>query len=115
MDPWRVSHFKSKKFREAFPGADEYLEAILHTFPHVVPDPILPGASEYMRKLSFEITEALAKRKSPKEALDSAAVEWDKITDRRGRDKQKALWSEKLAEMKSVGIEYHPEWAAKAK
>ena len=34
---------------------------------------------------------------------------------RRGRDKQKALWSEKLAEMKSVGIEYHPDWAAKAK
>ena len=115
MDPWRVSHFKSKKFRESFPGADEYLEAILKTFPHVVPDPILPGASEYMRKLSFEITEALAKRKSPKEALDSAAVEWDKITERRGRDKQKALWSEKLAEMKSVGIEHHPDWAQKAK
>jgi hypothetical protein len=50
-----------------------------------VPDPILPGANEYQRKLSFEITEALAKRKSPKEAVDSAAVEWDKITDRRGR------------------------------
>jgi multiple sugar transport system substrate-binding protein len=115
MDPWRVSHFKSEKFRKAFPGADEYLDAILKTFPHVVPDPILPGASEYMRKLSFEITEALAKRKSPKEALDSAAAEWDKITDRRGRDKQKALWGEKMAEMKSVGIEYHPDWAAKAK
>ena len=81
----------------------------------MVPDPILPGASEYMRKLSFEITEALAKRKSSKEALDSAAAEWDKITDRRGRDKQKALWGEKMTEMKSVGIEYHPDWAAKAK
>jgi multiple sugar transport system substrate-binding protein len=115
MDPWRNSHFKSEKFRKAFPGADEYLDAILKTFPTVVPDPILPGASEYMRKLSFEITEALAKRKSPKEALDSAAAEWDKITERRGRDKQKALWSEKLAEMKSVGIEYHPDWAQKAK
>jgi hypothetical protein len=51
----------------------------------------------------------------PKEALDAAAREWDKITERRGRDKQKAAWGEKLAEMKAVGIEYHPEWAAKAK
>ena len=114
MDPWRNSHFKSEKFRKAFPGADEYLDAMLKTFPTVVPDPILPGASEYMRKLSFEITEVLAKRKSPKEALDSAA-EWDKITDRRGRDKQKALWGEKISEMKSVGIEYQPDWAVKAK
>jgi multiple sugar transport system substrate-binding protein len=80
-----------------------------------VPDPVIPGADEYQRKLSFEITEALAKRKAPKEALDPAAREWDKITDRRNRDKQKAAWGEKLAEMKAIGIEYHPEWAAKAK
>jgi multiple sugar transport system permease protein len=33
----------------------------------------------------------------------------------RGRDKQKAQWGERLYEMKQVGIEHHPEWAAKAK
>ncbi|HSF04787.1 MAG TPA: extracellular solute-binding protein [Methylomirabilota bacterium] len=115
MDPWRISHLRSDKFKKSFPGADEYLKAIEISFPHVVPDPILPGANEYTRKLSFEITEALAKRKSPKEALDSAVVEWDKITDRRGRDKQRGLWGEKMHEMKTVGIEYHPDWAAKAK
>jgi multiple sugar transport system substrate-binding protein len=115
MDPWRVSHLRSETFRQAFPGADEYLTAIEKSFPHVVPDPVIPGANEYQRKLSFEITEALAKRKSPREALDTAAQEWEKITDRRGRDKQKALWGEKLHEMKLVGIEYRPDWAAKAK
>jgi hypothetical protein len=41
--------------------------------------------------------------------------EWDKITERRGPDKQKAAWGEKLAEMKQLGIEYHADWAAKAK
>jgi hypothetical protein len=91
------------------------LKAIEDSFPHVVPDPVIPAANEYQRKLSFEITEALAKRKSPKEALDSAAAEWEKITDRRARDKQKAMWGERLHEMKQVGIEHHPEWAAKAK
>jgi hypothetical protein len=77
--------------------------------------PIIPGADEYQRKLSFEVTEALAKRKQPKDALDNAGREWEKITDRRGRDKQKAAWGEKLTEMKAIGIEYHPDWAAKAK
>ena len=28
---------------------------------------------------------------------------------------QKAFWGEKLFEMKQLGIEYRPEWAAKAK
>jgi len=115
MDPWRNSHFRSKKFHAAFPGAEEYLAAIEKTFTVAVPGPILPGANTYIRKLSFELTEALAARKSPKEALDSAAAEWDKITDRLGRDKQKALWGEKMGEMKQLGIEYHPDWAQKAK
>jgi multiple sugar transport system substrate-binding protein len=115
MDPWRVSHFRSKTFRTHFPDADKYLDAIEKTFPLLVPDPVIPAADEYQRKLSFEITEALAKRKSPKDALDTAAREWDKITERRGREKQKAAWGEKLAEMKALGIEYHPDWAAKAK
>jgi len=115
MDPWRVSHLKSEKFRKLFPDADKYLDAIQASFPYLVPDPVIPAADEYQRKLSFEITEALAKRKSPKDALDSAAKEWEKITERRGLEKQKAAWGEKLAEMKSLGIEYHADWATKAK
>jgi multiple sugar transport system substrate-binding protein len=115
MDPWRVSHLRSEKFRKAFPDADKYLDAIEASFPLLVPDPVIPAADEYQRKLSFEITEALAKRKSAKDALDSAAREWDKVTERRGLDKQKAFWGEKLHEMKQLGIEYRPDWAAKAK
>jgi ABC-type glycerol-3-phosphate transport system substrate-binding protein len=115
MDPSRVSHLRSEKFRKAFPDADKYLDAIEATFPLLVPDPVIPAADEYQRKLSFEITEALAKRKSARDALDNAAKEWDKITERRGVEKQRAAWGEKMAEMKALGIEYHPDWAAKAK
>src|SRR6266702_6761809 len=115
MDPWRLSHLRSPIFRKAFPDADKYLDAIEAAFPFLVPDPVVPAADEYQRKLSFEITEALAKRKSPKEALETAFAEWDKVTERRGVDKQKAFWGEKLHEMKQLGIEYRPEWAAKAK
>jgi multiple sugar transport system substrate-binding protein len=96
MDPWRVSHFRAEAFKKSFPDADKYLKAIEDSFPHVVPDPVIPAANEYQRKLSFEITEALAKRKSPKEALDSAAAEWEKITDQLGRDSQVQLYQAAL-------------------
>jgi ABC-type glycerol-3-phosphate transport system substrate-binding protein len=77
---------------KAFPGADEYLDdAIEKSFPSLVPDPIIPGSNEYTRKLSFEITEARAKRKAPTEALDAAAAEWNKITERRRPDRQRGL------------------------
>src|SRR4029453_1055109 len=102
MDPCRVSHRNPPLLHKPFPDADKSLDAIEATFPLLVPDPVVPAADEYQRKLSFEITEALAKRKSPKDALDAAAAEWEKVTDRRGRDKQKAAWGEKLAEMKSL-------------
>jgi hypothetical protein len=43
-----------------------------------------------------------------------AATGSEKVTDRRGRDKRKAAWSEKLADMQSLGIEYRPGWAQDA-
>src|SRR5947208_2699181 len=46
MDPWRLSHLRSEKFRKAFPDADKYLDAIEATFPFLVPDPVIPAADE---------------------------------------------------------------------
>lgn len=37
MDPWRTSHLTSEKFRSAFPGADQYLDAIKESFAYTVP------------------------------------------------------------------------------
>src|SRR5262245_57123631 len=74
--------------------------------------------SFYLSFQNFDLSvgpEALAKRKSPKDALDNAVKEWDKITERRGPEKQKEQWGEQLAEMKSLCIEYNPDWAATAK
>ena len=100
---------------QAVPGRRQVSRRHRAELPVLGARPGDPAADEYQRKLSFEITEALAKRKSPKDALDTAAKEWDKVTERRGVDKQKAFWGEKLFEMKQLGIEYRPEWAAKAK
>jgi multiple sugar transport system substrate-binding protein len=113
MDPWRISHMTSEKFRGAFPGAGEYLDAIKDSFQYTHPDPMIPGSDEYRRRLCFEITRALQKAASPKEALDAAAEEWDKITKRRGLSKQKELWLQQMAAMKASGVTFRPELADK--
>jgi multiple sugar transport system substrate-binding protein len=113
MDPWRTSHMTSEKFRAAFPGAGEYLDAIKESFQYTHPDPQIPGSDEYRRRLNAAVTKALQKAASPKEALDEAAEEWDKITKRRGMSKQKEFWLQQMASMKQSGIVFRPELADK--
>src|SRR5439155_1507990 len=105
--PWRVSHLRPEKFRKLFPDADKYLDAIQQSFPYLVPDPVIPAADEYQRKLSFEITQALAKRKAPKDALDSAAKDRDKITERPERTGRQSF-QYRVAVAKAIGSAFDP-------
>jgi multiple sugar transport system substrate-binding protein len=113
MDPWRNSHFTSEKFRSAFPGAAEYLDAIKESFQYTVPDPMIPGSNEYRRRVSEKVTQALQKSLSPKEALDQAAEEWDKITRRRGLKRQQEFWKLQMSAMQEAGVTFRPELADK--
>jgi multiple sugar transport system substrate-binding protein len=113
MDPWRNSHFTAERFRSAFPGAGEYLDAIKASFPYTVPDPQIPGGDEYRRRVAEMVTRALQKSIAPKEALDQAAEEWDKITRRRGLKRQQEFWLQQLQAMKEAGITFRPELADK--
>jgi multiple sugar transport system substrate-binding protein len=83
MDPWRTSHFTSEEFRSAFPGADEYLDAIRESFPYTVPPLQIPGSAEYKRKLAGMVT----------------------------RKRQKKFWLEQMASMEKSGITFRPELA----
>jgi multiple sugar transport system substrate-binding protein len=113
MDPWRNSHFTSEQFRSAFPGADEYLDAIKESFPYTVPGVLIPGGDEYQRRAAGAVSQALQKSISPKEALDQAAEDWDKITRRRNLKKQQEFWRQQMAAMQEAGITFRPELADK--
>ena len=116
MDPWRVSHFRSEKFRKSFPGADEYLDAIEKTLPATwCPIRSFPAPTSTSASSPSRSPRRWPSARRPRTRSTRPPREWDKITERRGRDKQKAAWGEKMAEMKAIGIEYHPDWAAKAK
>jgi multiple sugar transport system substrate-binding protein len=113
MDPWRTSHFTSERFRSAFPGAGEYLDAIKESFAYTVPGVMIPGGDEYQRRVAGAVSQALQKSITPKEALDQAAEDWVKITKRRNLKKQQELWRQQMAAMQEAGITFRPELADK--
>lgn len=58
--------------------------------------PRIPGADEYLAALEDAIKSATADEVPPATALQSAAERWEKITDRLGRDKQRAAYQKHL-------------------
>ena len=113
MDPWRTSHLTSERFRSAFPGAAEYLDSIKDSFQYTVPGVMIPGGDEYQRRVAGAVSQALQKSITPKEALDQAAEDWDKITKRRNLKKQQEFWQQQMTAMQEAGITFRPELADK--
>lgn len=76
-----------------------------------MPDLQIPGQDEYLRALDTEISSALSGNKSAQEALDAAAEEWNKITQRRGLDQQLNYWQIQNKGYEARGVVYRPELA----
>jgi len=54
----------------------------------------IPGIGLYMRKLQIGVARALKGKNTPQEALNSVAKEWEKITEKMGRDNQRLMYAE---------------------
>lgn len=87
-DPYRISHFRSEEYQNLFPGADQYLETLNEAANHGVIDLIMPGAADYSTAIDRALSSVWGGR-DPQQALDEAAAEWDRITDRLGTDEQR--------------------------
>ncbi len=74
--------------------AEAYLGMIHDSLddPNAVFDMRIPGTSEYKSFLEVAMTEAISGQKTAQQALDDCAAEWERITDRLGRDSQAALY-----------------------
>jgi len=99
MDPntgWdasRYSHVNSPLWKAKVPGIERYLNAELKALEYGYPCLKIPGAFEYMDSLDMNISRYLAGEVSTaKEALDAAAVDWDRITKKFGLEKQKEFY-----------------------
>jgi len=94
-DPYRISHYKSKKYRSLWPSAKEYLITLANAANEAVIDMIMSGAGDYANALDREMT-AIYAGKSVKSGLDDAAKEWDSITKKLGVDNQRKAYAEFL-------------------
>ena len=107
LDPYRYSHFQHPEEYEMFPtieAAKIYLEGVKSNMEAGYPELVIPGAEQYEDVLGRKITEALSGSKSAKQALDEVAKEWDKITNRFGREKQKQLYRNLVAGWRKAGL-----------
>jgi multiple sugar transport system substrate-binding protein len=110
VDPGRFSHYlppdgtaKIDEYLAA--GWDEqdikdYTKAYFDNFSAAEQFPYLriPGTFEYWTALDTHLSEAATKQKTPEEALKATVADFEAITDRLGRDKQKEIY------VKSLGL-----------
>lgn len=94
-DPYRLSHFASEEYRGRWASAPDYLETLQAAADSALLDLILPGSAEYMTAIDQAVTAAQAGT-DPESALADADAAFNEITDRIGRDAQKAAYAEFL-------------------
>ncbi len=91
-DPYRISHYKSKKYRSLWPGARQYLVGLANGANNAVIDMVMTGAADYANSLDRAMS-AMYAGKDIKKGLDDAAKEWDAITNKLGVGSQRAAYA----------------------
>ncbi len=78
--------------------AEEYLNAIAASqeHPNAVFQLRIPGYVQYQDALELAVSKALSGQATAEEALAEAAEEWDRITDRIGREDQLRIYRDSL-------------------
>ncbi|MFZ1640926.1 MAG: extracellular solute-binding protein [Candidatus Contendobacter sp.] len=97
INPYRDSHFKNReRWLKLFTPEEAklYLDAQLNSLnmPNVALDLRIPGHFAYTQALEVQLTRALNFEIPPQEALNNVAKTWNALTDRFGRDKQRAAY-----------------------
>ena len=92
-DPYRLSHFRSDLYGALFPTAKDYLRNLNNSANVGLLDMIMPGWQDYALSLD-RMCSAVWAGTDPKEALTTAAAEWDATTENLGVDSQKAFFAE---------------------
>ena len=94
-DPYRLSHYKSPIYRSLWPAAKNYLINLNNSANVAVLDMIMPGWQDYALSLDRMCTDVWAGG-DPKGALQKAAAEWDRVTQKLGVDKQRDAYQQFL-------------------
>jgi len=94
-DPFRLSHYESEAYRALWPKAGEYLDMLEEQSNTALLDIIMPGSQEYHNAID-QMWGAAQGGTSVEQALADANAAFNEITDRVGREAQKAAYQEYL-------------------
>jgi len=93
FDPFRKSHLNQEIGRYyALDEWEHYFDVLLATAKESIPELQLRGQAEYQGSLDKAITSVYQGMDTPKSALDKVVAEWEKITERYGRQSQIEQW-----------------------
>ena len=82
----------------------EFLDAAKAVIANGFPEMLMPGTAEYMDALQGELHAFLNGSGTAEEALGRAAEAWQTITERYGRDAQKAVWAQVKGQYAAAGL-----------
>jgi multiple sugar transport system substrate-binding protein len=86
FDPFQVSDFKDPVVVASY--HEYHVPTMTGSIERSVPPLNLNGASEYETALDTNVQAVIAGQKTAEQAMADCEAEWEKITDRLGRDKQ---------------------------
>ena len=90
FDPFRNEHYKDPEIISLY--SKEFLDVHGASMRGAVPDLYLKGQGEYFDSLRVNVQAADAGQKTPKQALDDTARDWNRITKRIGLKSQVVQW-----------------------
>jgi multiple sugar transport system substrate-binding protein len=86
FDPFQVTDFVDPGVVASY--KPWHIPVYTATIERAVPPITLNGANEYVNALDDNLQAAMTQGKTPEQAMEDTAAEWEKISDRLGRDKQ---------------------------
>lgn len=91
FDPFRGAHYEDAEIQKTY--TPEFLAAHKASMRDSIPDLYLKGQGQYFDSLRVNIQAADVGEKTPQEALDDVAREWNMITRRQGKRSQLVQWA----------------------
>lgn len=91
-------------WHDRYPELKDYMKAKMLNTEHGYPDIYLTGEADYINTLTTHIQDYLRGKGTAKEALDATVEDWNRITERIGREKLKKQWAQEIKLFKRLGI-----------
>ncbi len=107
-DPYRYSHLAHPEEQTLFPSetvATEFYQTLTRSLERPMADLTIPGGWAYTQALDGAVMKVLRGEASVEQALQSAADEWEEITDQYGREAQKKAYQQWLTWLRQGNVQ----------